>query len=177
LITRQKKEKIVAVVKEKIENSQAVIVAGYRGITVDQMTSLRAEMRKAGCEIKVIKNTLAKLALNDLNITGLDEYFVGPTIVTFAKDNPVDAAKILKKFNKEINEGLEIKAALLEGKVIDKKEVENLASLPSREVLIAKVLGGMQAPLYGFAGVLSANLRNLVYVLEAIRKKKEEEAA
>ncbi|MCL0067836.1 50S ribosomal protein L10 [Peptococcaceae bacterium] len=177
MITRQKKEKIVAEVKEKIENSQAIIVAGYRGITVGQMTSLRAEMRKAGCEIKVIKNTLAKLALNDLNITGLDEYFVGPTIVTFAKDNPVDTAKILKKFNKEVNEGLEIKAALLEGKVIDKKEVENLASLPSREVLIAKVLGGMQAPLYGFAGVLSANLRNLVYVLEAIRKKKEEEAA
>ena len=177
MITRQKKEEIVAEVKEKIENSQAVIVAGYRGITVGQMTSLRAEMRKAGCEIKVIKNTLAKLALNDLNITGLDEYFVGPTIVTFAKDNPVDTAKILKKFNKEVNEGLEIKAALLEGKVIDKKEVENLASLPSREVLIAKVLGGMQAPLYGFAGVLSANLRNLVYVLEAIRKKKEEEAA
>ncbi|MCL0062656.1 50S ribosomal protein L10 [Peptococcaceae bacterium] len=177
MITRQKKEEIVAEVKEKIENSQAVIVAGYRGITVGQMTSLRAEMRKAGCEIKVIKNTLAKLALNDLNITGLDEYFVGPTIVTFAKDNPVDTAKILKKFNKEVNEGLEIKAVLLEGKVIDKKEVENLASLPSREVLIAKVLGGMQAPLYGFAGVLSANLRNLVYVLEAIRKKKEEEAA
>ncbi len=70
MITRQKKEKIVAEVKEKIENSQAVIVAGYRGITVDQMTSLRAEMRKAGCEIKVIKNTLAKLALNDLNILG-----------------------------------------------------------------------------------------------------------
>lgn len=175
MLTRQRKKEIVAEIKGKIENSTAVVVAEYKGITVEQMTNLRSDMRKADCDIKVVKNTLAKIALNDLDIDGLDEYLTGPTIFTFT-NNPVDAAKILKKFNKEVNDGMQIRAAFLEGSIIDKKEVEELADLPSREVLIAKVLGGMQSPLYSFANVLSANLRNLVCVLEAIKKQKEEAA-
>ncbi|MCD5406159.1 MAG: 50S ribosomal protein L10 [Desulfotomaculum sp.] len=171
--SKQQKEQIVAAVKEKIQNSQVTILAGYRGITVEQITNLRAELRQADCEIKVIKNTLTKIAMANLGIKGLDAYLSGPTILTFSQSNIVEAAKILSKFSEEVNEGLSIKGGLLEGKVVDDKAITALAKLPPREVLLAKVLGGMQTPLYSFAGVLAANLRNFVYVLEAVRKQKE----
>ncbi|WP_031517427.1 50S ribosomal protein L10 [Desulfofalx alkaliphila] len=175
--TRQQKEQMVAEVKGKMQNAQVVILSNYRGITVDKITALREKMRKAGCEMKVAKNTLTKIAANELGIDGLDPYLQGPTILTFGNEDPVAAAKILNDFSKEVKKGLEIKVGVLEGKVVSTEEIKALADLPSREVLLAKVLGGMQAPMYGFAGVLSANLRNLVYVLEAIRKQKEETAS
>ncbi|MBM7853816.1 large subunit ribosomal protein L10 [Desulfohalotomaculum tongense] len=175
--TRQEKEQMVAELKEKMEKAQVVILADYHGITVDKITELRSQLRKAGCELKVAKNTLTKIAAKELGIEGLDSYLVGPTVLTFGYQDPAAAAKILSKFAKEIKEGLDIKVGVLEGAVVDKGQIKELANLPSREELLAKVVGGMQAPLYGFAGVLAANLRNLVYVLEAVRKNKEEQAA
>ncbi len=175
--TRQEKEQIVSELKDSFETAQIAILADYKGINVKKITELRAKLRNAGCEMRVAKNTLTKIAAKEAGIEGLDEYLVGPTVLTFSKDDPVAPAKILADFAKEIKQGLDIKAGVLEGKLVDKGEIKRLAELPPREVLLAKVLGGMQAPMYGLASVLSANLRNLVYVLEAIRKQKEGEAA
>lgn len=171
---REINEKIVAEIKQKLEESTAVILTNYRGLNVAQMTQLRAKLREAGVEYKVLKNTLTRLAAHQVGLEGLDDYLTGPTAIAFSKD-PVAPAKILSNFAKE-NKALEIKAGVLEGKIIDLEGVKALASLPSREELLAKVVGGMQAPIYGLAFVLSGCLRNLVYVLDAVRKQKEASA-
>ncbi|MBO8136895.1 MAG: 50S ribosomal protein L10 [Desulfotomaculum sp.] len=175
--TKQEKAQMVAELKEKIDKSQVIVLADYRGITVDKVTSLRSDLRKAGSELKVAKNTLIKIAAKEAGIEGLDSYLEGPTVLAFGYEDPASAPKIINKYAKELDEKLVIKAGVLEGAVVSPDQVKELANLPSREELLAKVVGGMQAPLYGFANVLAANLRNLVYVLEAVRKKKEEEAA
>jgi large subunit ribosomal protein L10 len=169
----REKELMVQEIKEKLGNAQVTILANQKGITVDKITAVRAKLRAAGCEMKVTKNTLTKIAAEELGIEGLDEHLTGPTILAFGNEDPVSAAKILSDFAKETKDALEIKAGVLEGKLVDKNQIKALADLPSREVLLAKVLGGMQAPMYGFASVLAANLRNLVYVLDAVRKQKE----
>lgn len=171
----QAKEPVVQEIKGKLEASKGAVLADYRGLNVAQVTELRRRLREAGVEYKVVKNTLTKLAAAELGLEGLNPYLEGPTAIAFGIEDPVAPAKILSEFAKT-NKALEIKAGVLEGKVIDFNGVKALADLPSREVLLAKVLGGMQAPLYGFANVLQGNLRNLVYVLEAIRKQKAGEA-
>ena len=175
--TKAQKQAMLAEMKEKIQNSQVTILAEYRGISVAKITDLRTRLRKAGCEMKVAKNTIAGLAAKEVGIDGLEDYLKNPIVFTFGLEDPVAPAKILSDFAREIKQGLDIKAGVLEGKVIDANGVKALADLPSREVLLAKVLGGMQAPMYGFAGVLAANLRNLVYVVDQIRQQKEGQAS
>ncbi len=165
------KEPIVQEIKGKLETAKGVVLADYRGLNVAQVTQLRSQLRNAGVEYKVVKNTMTRLAAAELGLEGLNPYLEGPTAIAFGIDDPVAPAKILSEFAKT-NKALEIKAGVLEGKVIGFDGVKALADLPSREVLLSKVLGGMQAPLYGFANVLQGNLRNLVGVLEAIRKQK-----
>lgn len=175
--TKEQKQAMVQEIKEKLSKAQVVILADQKGITVDKVTAVRAKLREAGCEMKVAKNTLTRIAANELGIEGLDKYLVGPTVLTFGNEDPVAAAKIISDFAKDTKDALSIKAGILEGKLVDVEQIKALADLPSREVLLAKVLGGMQAPMYGFASVLAANLRNLVYVLDAIRQQKEAEAS
>lgn len=166
------KEAVVAEVVEKLGASQGVVLTDYRGLNVAEVTELRSKLREAGVEFKVLKNTLTRRAANEVGIEGLDPYLEGPTAIAFGVNDPVSPAKILAEFAKA-HKNLEIKAGILEGKVIDIEGVKALADLPSREELLAKALAGMQSPLYGFAGVLQANLRNLVYVLNAIKEKQE----
>jgi len=175
--TKAQKAAMLSEIKDKMANSQVTILADFRGIPVSKITDLRARLRKAGSEMKVAKNTIVGIAAKEVGVEGLEEYLKGPTVFTFGIEDPVAPAKILSDFAKEIKQGLDIKAGILEGKVIDANGVKALADLPSREVLLAKVLGGMQAPLYGFAGVLAANLRNLVYVLDQVRQQKEGQAS
>ncbi|SET06901.1 50S ribosomal protein L10 [Anaerobranca gottschalkii] len=169
---REEKALVVAELKEKFSSAQAAVITDYRGLDVARVTKLRAKLREAGVEYKVIKNTLAKLAIQDTELSELQEHLQGPTAVAFSYNDPVAAAKIISEFAKD-NKELEIKAGVLEGKVIDLAGVKALADLPSREVLIAQVLAGLQAPIAGFVNVMQGNVRNLVYVLEAIRKQKE----
>lgn len=175
--TKAQKAAMLEQVKEKMSSAQVTILADFRGVPVAKITDLRARLRKAGSEMKVAKNTIAGIAAKEIGIEGLDTYLEGPTVFTFGVEDPVAPAKILSDFAKEIKQGVEIKAGILEGKVIDADGVKALADLPSREVLLAKVLGGMQAPMYGFASVLAANLRNLVYVLDQVRQQKEGQAS
>jgi large subunit ribosomal protein L10 len=173
---RQKKEQVVAEIKEKLEQSSSVILTDYRGLNVSQVTKMRAELRQAGVEFKVLKNTLTSLAANEVGLSELDQYLEGPTALAFSQDDPVAPAKILIKYAKEFKK-LEIKGGVLEGKVVDLEAVKSLADLPSREELLAQVLRGMQSPMAGFAGVLSGTLRNFVYVLDAVRQQKAEAEA
>lgn len=173
-ISKAEKEVIIEELKEKFENSKVAILADYRGLNVTEATRLRRRLREAGCEFKVAKNTLVGLVVKSKGLDALEQYLEGPIGIAFSSD-PVAPAKVLAEFIREAKK-MEVKAGVLDGKVIDAKAVKALADLPSREVLLAKVLGGMQAPLYGFAGVLAGTLRSFVYTLEAVRQQRAGEA-
>jgi len=170
-ILQQKKE-IVSSLAESFKNAQTIILVDYRGLTVQQDTELRVEMRKAGVKYKVIKNRLAKLAFKEIGIEGVDEYLNGPTAVAYSDQDLVAPAKLVCNLAKKF-EKLEIKAGIIEGKVATVDDVKKLAELPPREVLIARVLGGFNAPISGLVNVLNANLAGLVRVLNAIAEKQQ----
>ena len=171
----EKKKQQVQKINEKLINSGSFILADYRGLTVEQDTKLRAEMRKEGIEYSVIKNNILKFAIKGTSFEDLDPYLSGPTAVAVS-DDQVAPAKLLSKFAKEFK-ALEIKAGAVDGNVIDIKGVERLSNLPSKEELIAKMLGSMNSPVAGFVNVLSANIRGLAVALSAIAEKKQNESA
>ena len=168
----QQKQEFVAEVAEKMEKSQSVILLDYRGLTVDEVDKLRNNFREAGVEYRVIKNNVLKRAAEKLGIEGCDDYFKGPTAAAFGYNDAVAPAKIVAQFIKETKK-TEIKGGILEGKVLDAAGVDNLAKLPSKEELIAKMLGSLNAPITNFVGVLAAIPRSLVLALNAIREQKE----
>ncbi len=170
--TLQAKRENVEEIKEKIEKAQAIVLVDYRGLNVEQLTELRKRYRSAGVEYKVYKNTMMRFAFKDSGYEAFNEYLKGPNAIAFGYDDPVQAAKITSEFAKEYK-NLEIKAGIVDGKVIDVEGVKALAELPSREVLIAQVLGGFNAPIQGFVNVLQGTIRGLAIVLNAIREKQE----
>ncbi|KGK91024.1 50S ribosomal protein L10 [Desulfosporosinus sp. HMP52] len=172
MLNIEEKGLIVSEIKEKFQQSSGIVLADYRGLTVAQVTQLRAQLRKAGVEYRVLKNNLVRRAADELGVEGLDSYLKGPTALAFSAD-PVAPAKILTEFAK-VNKlkTFQIKAGVLEGKVIGAEGVKALADLPSREVLLAMVLRGMQAPLTGMANVLQGPIRKMGYALEEVRKLK-----
>ena len=164
------KAAVVAEMKEKLESAQGAVLVGFTGLTVADVTKLRR------VEYKVIKNTLTRIAADELGYDGLDSHLEGPTALAYSAEDAVAPAKILKAFIKETKtEALTVKAGLVDGQVIDAAAVNALADLPSREELIAKLLGSMQAPVSGLVNVLQGNIRNVVYALEAVRAKKAEQ--
>ena len=165
------KQEYVAQLTEKLKNSVAGVVVSYKGISVADDTKLRRELRNAGVDYAVVKNTMLHRAAENLGYSELDTVLHGSTALALSATDHVAAAKILSKFA-ETNKKLELKAGFVEGKVIDANGVKALAEMPSKEVLVAKVLGGLNAPITGFVGVLNANLRGLVVALNAIAEKK-----
>lgn len=163
-------------IQERLTKVQGAVVTDYRGLNAGEMTALRKELREAGIEFKVLKNTLTILAAEKAEMNDLIPLLTGPTAFAFGYDDPVAAAKIISEFAKK-NKNLEIKGGILEGAVLDPAGVESLADLPSREVLLAMVMRAMQGPLSGMVNVLQGNIRNLVYALEAVRKQKAEASA
>ncbi len=162
--------------KNGLQKFRGAVVADYRGLNAAEMTALRKELREAGVEFKVLKNTLTIIAAEKLEMNDLIPLLSGPTAFAFGYEDPVVAAKIISEFAKK-NKNLEIKGGILEGKVLDPAGVGNLADLPSREVLLSMVARAMQGPLAGMVNVLQGNIRNFVYALEAVRKQKEEASA
>jgi large subunit ribosomal protein L10 len=165
------KEQVVNEIKEKFQRAEAVVLVDYRGLNVAEVTELRKRFREAGADYKVYKNTLMTRALTELGIEELIPYLTGPNAVALGYDDPVVPAKIISEFAKD-HEKLEIKAGMISRKVIGAEGIKSLASLPSKEVLVAQVLGGLNAPITGFVNVLQGNIRNLVYALNAIAEKK-----
>ena len=174
-MARPEKVAEVTRIKDRFQRARVVVLADYRGINVGEATELRKILRQAGVEYKVIKNTLAVLAAREADIPGLDPYLTGPTAMAFGYVDPVAPAKILATFAKD-HKKLELKAGILDGKVLNQNEIKALADLPGREQLLAMVAGMLQAPFRGLVTVLSGPMRNLVYGLEALRKQRAGEA-
>jgi large subunit ribosomal protein L10 len=168
------KSQVIAEVKGKLSASKGVVLTDYRGLTVGEVTKLRAQLREAGIEYKVVKNTFVKRAADEIGLQGLDPFLEGPTAVAYGINDPVSPAKILSEFAKTYK-ALEIKAGILEGKVIGVEGVKALAELPPREVLLAQVLAAMQSPLVGMVNVLQGPIRKMGYALEEVRKLKAEQ--
>lgn len=171
-MNKESKQQIVAELHDKLQRAQAVFLADFRGMNVGKATELRNELRKAAVEYKVVKNTLLELASRDTDKASLSPHYTGPTAIALSYDDPVAAAKVLSRFSKEPQSTLKLKAAVLSGKAITISDIQALADLPSREVLLAKLLGTLQAPTASFVGVLAAVPGSFVRALEAIRSKK-----
>lgn len=170
VLTRKRKHEVVEELTEKLKAAKAVFVADYKGITVAGISELRNRLRPVNGTIRVAKNTLTKIAAKDAGIEGMDQFLEGPVALAMVYGEPAASAKVLANFIREFKI-LEIRGGILEGKVLTGEDVKVLAELPPYEVLMAKVVGGMKAPLYGLVNVVNGPLRNLVYVLEAIREK------
>ncbi len=173
---RPEKANKVAELKDLLSSSKGVILVNYAGLNVADDTELRKQMREAGIKYLVAKNTFLRIAAKEAGLEGLDAYLEHNTAVAFSPEDPVAPAKILNDFSKK-HEALQLKCGALDGKVISVEEVKALAELPSREELLAKLLGSMQAPISGAVNVLQGVIRNFVYVVDAVREKKEKESA
>lgn len=171
------KQAVVAQLKEQLESAKGVVLTSYKGLTVAQDTELRRELREAGVSYHVVKNTMMRIAAKEAGLEGIDEHLEGTTAFAFSTEDAVAPAKVIcgfmKKNKLEEAEILTVKVGVVEGKVIDVDEVKALAALPSREELIAKLLGSMNAPISNTVNVLQGVIRNAVYVLDAVRAQKE----
>lgn len=169
---RSEKEAIIAEVAEKASRAVAMYFADFSKVTVAEETELRREFRKSGIEYNVVKNTLARKALEQLS--GYDRVFdnlSGPTGIAFSFEDPSVPAKIIKKFSDKTGK-LQLKVAIVEKQIYDAAKLDQLANMPSRKELIASILGSVQAPISGIVGAINAIARDLVYVIDAIEKKK-----
>lgn len=166
----QQKIDTVAEIKEKFSSAGAVIIADYRGLTVKEMQALRASLRAVGGELKVYKNSLTEIAVRELELPDMGTLFEGPTVVAFAAE-PVAPAKAIVDFAKA-HPALEVKGGFVEKSVVDAVGVRAVAALPSREELLAKLLGTMQSPLSQFVRVLNGPAGAFARVLGAIADQK-----
>ena len=163
----------LAKLKNKLAESDSVVLTEYRGLTVPQISELRDQLG-LDVEYSVAKNTLLKIAVNEAGITDLDEYFQGPTAVAFIKGEAVDAAKVFKKFGSE-NDALVVKAGYMDGNALNADQVKALADLDSREVTLAKLAGAMKGNLAKAAAVFNAPATKMARLGAALEEKKQNE--
>lgn len=174
-MVRPEKVEQVKEIKEKLDKSVAFLLTDYQGLSVEEINLLRRKMKKENMELKVVKNTLLRRALSEKSqhiLNDFSEFLVGPTALAFSYEDPVKLAKLMVDFSKE-NEALQIKAGFLEGRKVTTEEVKMLASLPSREELLSKLLSLLQAPVQNLVFILQSPTRGLINVFSEIKKKKE----
>lgn len=159
----EQKQQVVSEIADKFRNSKAAVLVDYRGLNVAEATELRSQLREAGVDFKVYKNTMVRRATADADLTGLDEVLVGPTALAFSEDDVVAPAKVLNNFAKE-HSALEIKGGVVEGEVATLEQIKELATLPDYEGLVSMFLSVLQAPI-----------RNFAYATQAVADQKEEE--
>ncbi|NME84227.1 50S ribosomal protein L10 [Clostridium sp. SM-530-WT-3G] len=152
---RTLKEAKVAEIKEKLQKANSVVINKYQGLTVEEDTLLRKNLREAGVEYKVYKNTLVTIAAKELGLEGIVEYLEGPVSMAFGYEDVTVAARVLNDFAKD-HKKLELKAGIVEGEIYDEAKIKQLATIPSKEVLIAKLLGSIKSPIASFARVINA---------------------
>lgn len=167
---KKKKEQVEKLASE-IKQTLVGILADYKGISVEQDTKLRKDLREAGVSYKVLKNNIIRRALDSVGIPGFDDVLKGTTVLALSKESYSDGAKILYDFAKK-NDFYKIKAGFIEGECVDVSKIEAISKLPSKEELIAQVLRGLNSPITGLACVLNGLLRSLVIVLSEISKQK-----
>ena len=168
----QEKTESVATLRERLQPVKTAVLTEYRGLTVQQLSELRKQLKAAQSEYKVVKNRLARLAVKELALDSLATHFKGPTGLVFTAKDPVPMAKALQTFVRA-NPALTIKVGLVEGKVVEPAELKALADLPSKEALRAQLVGALQGPLSQLVSLLAAPQRELVQVLEARSKQSE----
>ena len=161
------KQAIVEALAERIKNSSAGVLVDYKGITVAEDTALRTDLRKDGVEYTVVKNTLTRKALDKLGMNELDSVLNGTTSLATAENDPIAPFRILSDFSKKLNDRFNIKAAFMEGKVLNEKEIAEMSELQSKDTLYAKVLGTMIAPITGLAVCLGQILEQKGGSIEA----------
>uniref|UniRef100_A0A7V5N091 Large ribosomal subunit protein uL10 n=1 Tax=Thermodesulfobacterium geofontis TaxID=1295609 RepID=A0A7V5N091_9BACT len=166
-----KKEEMIKNLKEKFLNSEGIFVTSFKGFTVAESNEIRKLIREKGGEFRVVKNTLIRIASQETPVQPVNEYIEGPTALVIAYKDPIEIAKVLNKFVKD-HPSLKIRGFVIQGKGFEASAIEELVKLPPKEVLLAQVLGTLQAPIANFIGVLSAIIRNFLYVLKAVEEKK-----
>ncbi len=167
---RAEKEQLVTELKDKLTNAQSLYYTDFTGLNVKRMTELRRRLKRAGVDYVVIKNTLALRAVNESGLVG--SKLRGPTGLVVGKD-PVAAARVLTEFAKEFEDRPSVKGGMLQGKAIDNAQVKRMASLPSREQMLADLAAGMQSPMAAFAGALNGIFYMFVGALEALKTQRE----
>lgn len=166
-----KKVEKVKEIESKLRDMTVGVLTEFRGLNVQQLDNLRNQLREQGGEYKIYKNTLLKRAVANIGLSGLEPYLEGPTAIALGKNDPTALAKAINNFAKEYKQ-LVVKGGVVEGKVFDAASIKSLATLPSRELLLAQVLGGMKAPISGLANVLSGPIRGLAVALKQISEQK-----
>ena len=164
-------------IKQRMERASIAISADYRGLTVAQLTDLRRALRPANADVKIVKNTLASMAATEAGRPEMAELLQGPTALAFGFGDPIAPVKALTEHLRARRMQLTIHGGWLEGKVLSRAEVESLATMPSKEQLVADVIGKLQSPLYNFAGLLQASMRNFAGLVDARANQLEESGA
>ena len=175
-MNRDEKAQLISEFSEGIGTASNAFLLSFKGITVPQVTELRKQVRETGSDYVVVKNTLALIAVGNSPLTQLKEKFTGETAVVYNSTDAVALAKVLTKFAKDVPT-VTFKGAMLGGQIVPATEIQNIANLPSREELIAKLLYLMQHPIRGLAVVLNGTIRNFAVVLDQIAKQKSGDAA
>jgi len=170
-IKKEEKAAIVSELKEAFSKYQVLILSDYRGLDVESMNALRKQLREKNAEIRVVKNTLLRIASEGTDLEQIKDQFTGPTAVTISDVDPVSPAKVLKAFSKN-NKSFQIKGGILGGKPLDVSDIEELASLPDRDVLLAQLMSVFNASQSGLVNVLTGVMRGLVNVLHAVEEQK-----
>ncbi|MDH4127803.1 MAG: 50S ribosomal protein L10 [Spirochaetota bacterium] len=166
-----KKIQFIDEFKKKISGYNNFIFTDYRGLTVENMTDLRKKLYEKGVVYQVVKNNLVRIAFKDAKIDGIDDYLVGPTAIAFSTDDSVSPSKILVDFAKQ-QAALKVKGGFADGKVMTADGIRELSSLPSKEVLLSRLLGSLKSPASRLVSVLNSPIRNLLCALQEISKKK-----
>ncbi len=170
-LNKDEKAQVVSDLKEKFSRAKAVVFTDYKGMTVEELTELRRLLKSSSLEYGVVKNTLAKIASKDTSVAVAADSFKGPVGVAIGYDDPVLVVKKVLEFAKT-HEKLQVKGAVVEGKLCGRSEVKEIAELPNREVLLAMLAGALQAPMSKMLGALTATVNSFAYALEAAKNKK-----
>jgi len=172
VIAKAAKAEKVTALHAKFADAKAAILADYSGLNVQQLAELRSQLREAVVELHVVKNTLARRAVEETSFISLADHFVGPISVAFSQHDAVAMAKALTEYAKK-EPKLNVRVGFVEGQLLAPEQITALAELPPREVLLARMLASVQSPLTGLVGVLQGVLRQLVYALQAVKDAKE----
>ena len=177
VLSKDSKKEILKDLIVKLKESKGVVLTDYQGMNVSQISSLRNELKEKKVEFKIVKNTLIEKASKELNVDDLTKDLIGCTAMAFCSDDGIAPARLLKEYFKKNKIDLKIKSGLIDGRVFSPEKIIEIASLPSKNVLIAQMINGVKSPLYSLVFILQGPLRGLIYTLEAVKKQKEKAKA
>ncbi len=173
VLSKDSKKEILQDLIAKLKESKGVVLTDYQGMNVSQISSLRNELKEKKVGFKIVKNTLIEKAGEELNVEDLTKDLIGCTAMAFCRDDGIAPARLLKEYFKKNKIDLKIKSGLIEGRVFDSEKIIEIASLPTKDVLIAQMINGVKSPLYSLVFILQGPLRGLIYTLESVKKQKE----